>query len=467
MSTTFEVRIGKSGSNVDIECEEAESPIYLAEPSSSSVVSNGPKMQNIVQMDSLELEYLRKAFTVQENNVLDAWFQMVLAEMRDKEFVESFIIPRKSTKPPQNNPLPDGALIAARIKDTEGYLRQYPPTSELLAQVRYWFEEQLEEKSRAVSAISRHRQDVYTAYRHSMQVLQAEVLESIRKLFLKFQVSNNMVENHPTPPNTSSFQKLRLDIDNWLKTSLGNTLLDVRSAFEMAQQPKSLLSFLLLLRENIKSCAEPAALQNPRVPQPPQPTAPLPVASRTRTPAEYQDLLQLREQKVQQATYEYRQQVNALKDKKRREQEAKRAQCREWTSQLDKWIQQTRVLEEKDVVSGISEWQNTILRQRNLSQELRRLMQDADSKLRNISVQAVNKLEGTVQNIKAQYASSEAQRSKQIEAVLRKAHNLSEGEIIALRAWMRLRETLWNDRQCIRVMNLWATLSHASAPVRQ
>ena len=467
MTTTLEINTGKSHPPTKIQYEAADTAVKLSETTHFSSTPRYVSPSPIVQLDTLEVQLLRKALQQQENRVLDTWWKLIMTEMKDVEFVKTYIVPRQST-PPQNSNTLDPAIVTSRIKENEGCLRQYPPATELLAQVRYWFEEQLDEKSKAVAAISQYRQDLFRSYRHAVSVLEAETSDKIRKLFLKYQVSHVAVD--ASTPSTTSFLQVRQEIQSWLQTHYINDILDTGSAFQIAQQPKSLLSFLLLLRENVQTeidritaTSEEISVPAMNIPDPVSTTT----ASRFRTPQEYKDLLQLREQKIQQATYEHRQRVNALKDKKKLEMDEKRASLKQWTLQIDKWIQQVRVLEERDVVAGISEWQNTVLRQRNLSQELRRIMQDADAKLRNISLDIVNKIESRVTKVKSQYLANEMQKSKQIEGIMRQAANVREADMIALRQWMRLRETLWNDRQCLRVINLWAALFPVSGPVRQ
>lgn len=466
MTTTLEINTGKSHLPAKIQYEAADTAVKLSEtpPPQFSDTPTYVSPSPIVQLDTLELQLLRRALLQQENRVLDTWWKLIITEMKDVEFVKTYIVPRQSTSPQNSNTL-DPAIVASRIKENEGCLRQYPPATELLAQVRYWFEEQLDEKSKAVSAISQYRQDLFRSYRHAVSVLEAETSDKIRKLFLKYQVSNVAVD--ASTPTSTSFLQIRQEIQSWLQTHYINDVLDAGSAFQIAQQPKSLLSFLLLLRENVQTemnrISEEISAPAINIPDPVSTTT----ASRFRTPQEYKDLLQLREQKIQQATYEHRQRVNALKDKKKLEMDEKRVSLKQWTLQIDKWIQQVRVLEERDVVAGISEWQNTVLRQRNLSHELRRIMQDADAKLRNISLDIVNKIESRVTKVKSQYLANEMQKSKQIEGIMRQSANVREADMIALRQWMRLRETLWNDRQCLRVINLWSALFPASGPVRQ
>jgi len=465
MTTTLEINTGKSHLPTKIQYEAADTAVKLSEATHVSSPPTYVSPSPIVQLDTLELQLLRKALLQQENRVLDNWWKLIITEMKDVEFVKTYIVPRQST-PPQNSGTLDPTIVTSRIKENEGCLRQYPPASELLAQVRYWFEEQLDEKSKAVTAISQYRQDLFRSYRHAVSVLEAETSDKIRKLFLKYQVSNVAVDASTPTSSSTSFLQIRQEIQSWLQTHYINDILDAGSAFQLAQQPKSLLSFLLLLRENVQTEMDRITVTSEEI-SVPVINIPDTAASRFRTPQEYKDLLQLREQKIQQATYEHRQRVNALKDKKKLEMDERRASLKQWTFQIDKWIQQVRVLEERDVVTGISEWQNTILRQRNLSQELRRIMQDADAKLRNISLDTVNKIESRVAKVKSQYLANEMQKSKQIEGIMRQATNIREADMIGLRQWMRLRETLWNDRQCLRVINLWAALFPASGPVRQ
>lgn len=395
--------------------------------------------------DDLEEDMLKRKLQDIENQVLDVWHKRLNQSEFDAGYISKFIMAREKTI------LQKKTFVVPMTGELENQLRSLPPLNELMSQVRYWFNLQLEDKSNAGLAMSKLRGELLKTYRQATQVLAQDYSAKIDATLAKYQIG---VLAPSTAPSHELLRVLRQEIGTWLQENRSKLpFLDIDTPFACASQPKACLEMLLLLQENLLAPDDndndvPVSRQIVSATS----LAPAPFAPAS--PQEYAHMLRVREEARVKAAKERQLKMNQQKDLIRRQRLERNKLWQEWAKvkPLPQWIVQCRKLDTEQVGGDLSTWQVTMLRQRHLTTELRELLTEADAKLRQISLSLVSKTKKRIHDIQIKYEHNERLRTKQIQQVLYQNKFIGEDQVCALKKYMSVAEQLWNIRQCQRIM---------------
>lgn len=408
--------------------------------------------KGMVAPEELEEQGLRFELQQLETQLRQNWANLLAAEFKDREFVEKFLIGRPVL--PVRPVYPSIQDLNLCLQGHQQELAGLPPTSDIVSQIRSWFEEQLAGKTKALASITKERQNMFLGYKQAISLLEVDVSNQLRVLLAKYKARPAV----PASAAPASFLQLKQEILPWLQTHEAHWHIESCSLLQAVTSPKALLHFLEQLQIHLLG-QEP---EEPELDEPPAKFPAKPLAKPPTTPKSYTAYLQNKEQHKNFLWQQQSIRANQRKDLLRQQETNRLKACQEWATQkpLPGWLESARALEKAQVDEELNEWQQTVLRQRYMTHEIRRILQNAAARLTDINLRFPQATATKCTQIWNQYLVTERKRLAEISTLIRQHHLLTEKDVAELKRWMYCREELWKGRLIHRhILKSWYPVS--------